>query len=80
MPKVFEYNGFKFFFFSNEGDPSEPVHVHVRKGGCQAKIWVAPRIELAENHGFGAGELRMILQQTNEHADLILEVWDAHFN
>ena len=32
MPKIYEYFGFIFFFFSNE---HEPIHVHVMKGGCQ---------------------------------------------
>ncbi|MBO5116749.1 MAG: DUF4160 domain-containing protein, partial [Treponema sp.] len=40
MPKVFEINGFKFFFFSNEGNPLEPCHIHVRKSGCLAKLWI----------------------------------------
>ncbi len=30
MPKIFEYFGFIFYFFSNE---HEPIHVHVTKGG-----------------------------------------------
>lgn len=32
MPKIYEYFGFVFFFFSNE---HEPIHVHVIKNGCQ---------------------------------------------
>ncbi len=32
MPVVFRYKGYRFFFFSNEGDPLEPMHVHVRRG------------------------------------------------
>ena len=32
MPIVFRYHGYKFFFYSNEGDPREPVHIHVRQG------------------------------------------------
>ena len=32
MPKIYEYFGFIFFFFSNE---HEPIHVHVIKGGFQ---------------------------------------------
>jgi hypothetical protein len=35
VPKVFEYGGYKFFFFSNEGEPMEPCHVHVRKGSAK---------------------------------------------
>lgn len=32
MPKIYEYFGFIFFFFSNE---HEPIHVHVIKAGNQ---------------------------------------------
>ncbi len=32
MPKIFEYFGFVFFFYSNE---HEPIHVHVIHGDCQ---------------------------------------------
>ena len=33
MPKIFEYFGFIFFFYSNE---HEPIHVHVLRGECQS--------------------------------------------
>ena len=29
---VLRYKGFRFFFYSNEGRPREPVYVHVRTG------------------------------------------------
>jgi hypothetical protein len=33
MPKIFEYFGFVFFFYSNE---HEPIHVHVIRGERQS--------------------------------------------
>ena len=33
MPKIYEYFGLVFFFYSND---HEPIHVHVRKGGRQS--------------------------------------------
>jgi len=30
LPKVLEYKGYKFFFFSNEGNPLEPSHIHFK--------------------------------------------------
>jgi len=30
MPVVLRYKGFRFFFYSNEDSPREPVHIHVR--------------------------------------------------
>ena len=33
MPKIFEYFGFIFYFYSNE---HEPIHVHVSHGGYES--------------------------------------------
>ena len=35
MPKIFEYFGFIFYFFSNE---HEPIHVHVKHSGSKASL------------------------------------------
>jgi hypothetical protein len=32
MPKIYEYFGFVFYFYSNE---HEPIHVHVSHDGCE---------------------------------------------
>src|SRR5262249_55675133 len=40
MPTVLIIQGFRFFFFSNEG--SEPPHIHVEKGDGYAKFWLNP--------------------------------------
>jgi Domain of unknown function (DUF4160) len=42
MPVVFREGGLRYFFFSNEGQPREPPHVHVKGHGCDAKIWLDP--------------------------------------
>ncbi|WP_091179851.1 DUF4160 domain-containing protein [Paramicrobacterium humi] len=49
--------GFRFFFYSNEG--AEPPHVHVARDRCEAKYWLAP-VEVARNRGFAPHELRRI--------------------
>jgi len=33
MPKIFEYFGLTFYFWTNE---HLPIHVHIRKGGCES--------------------------------------------
>ncbi len=48
MPVVFRYKGYRFFFYSNEGNPREPLHIHVRKGDAIAKLWLEPFPEVAE--------------------------------
>ena len=52
MPKVFDWRGYRFHFYAEEGDPREPVHNHVRKGRDNAKFWLHPQVTLAYNRGF----------------------------
>jgi len=40
---------------------------------------VRPEIQLADNYGFSAAELRVILQQVALHADEIDRIWNEHF-
>ncbi|HET9136426.1 MAG TPA: DUF4160 domain-containing protein [Candidatus Kapabacteria bacterium] len=77
MPKVLEVNGFIFFFYSQEGN--EPEHIHVRKGGNEAKFWLTP-IKLQENHGFSPAQMRFIKKTIAEHQQLLLTAWDEFFN
>ena len=79
MPVVLRYRGYTIFFFSNEGDPREPVHVHVRAAGSLAKFWIQPAVQLAENHGFNASELREIERIVRDNARQIATAWDDHF-
>lgn len=55
MPQVFKIGSYWVFFWANENDPLEPVHVHVSKGMPSAgatKIWItkAGRCLLANNN------------------------------
>ena len=43
MPVVFRDGGLRYFFYSNEGLPREPRHIHVKGGGKDAKIWRSRR-------------------------------------
>jgi len=79
MPKVFEWNGYKFFFFSNEGDPREPCHVHVRKGERIAKFWVEPTVVLVSAYEMSSGELKSLQKVVEEKQDLIRRAWNEHF-
>jgi len=47
MPVVFRYNGVRFFFYSNEGNPREPVHIHAPQGDAEAKFWLRPEVTVA---------------------------------
>lgn len=80
MPRVFELDGYKFFFFSNEGNPLEPCHIHVRKSGNLAKFWILDSAILADNYGFSATELAKIKNIANDNITLIKETWNEFFS
>jgi hypothetical protein len=79
MPVVFRDGDLRYFFFSNEGLPREPRHIHVKGGGKDAKIWLEPQVVLAESYGFNSVELARILRLVSERRTLILKAWDDHF-
>jgi hypothetical protein len=79
MPKLFEWNGYHFFFFSDEGDPLEPCHIHVRKAEQYAKIWIEPQVQLDRAYGINSSQLSRLLRIAEERSDLIREKWNEHF-
>jgi diadenosine tetraphosphate (Ap4A) HIT family hydrolase len=80
MPTVFRSDGIKYFFYSNEGQPREPLHIHVLRGSAEAKIWLQPTIGLAWNSGFRADEIRAILDIVRQRKVLIENAWHGHFS
>jgi hypothetical protein len=80
MPVVFRVDGLRFHFYSDEGDPREPVHIHVAQAGADAKFWLSPDVELAYNRGFDARMIGRIRDIVEEHRNEIEEVWNGHFD
>lgn len=77
MPKVFEKDGYRFFFYSND---HRPIHVHVRYGGGEAVFDVEHGVELRESQGLQVRELARAEELASEHRELIIESWHEHFN
>jgi hypothetical protein len=80
MPKILEINGYKFFFFSNEGAPRERCHVHIRKGNSLAKYWIDPSVMLASSYGFSGKELNWLETCILENQDSLRRHWNEYFN
>ena len=72
MPTIFELFGFRFYFASFD---HEPIHVHVRKGDADAKVYVEPEIKVDYNHGFKSQEMRKILNIIISFQDEIIAKW-----
>jgi hypothetical protein len=79
MPVVFRYKGYRFFFYSNEGDPLEPLHIHVRQGESVAKYWLLPHVSLAESYAMTASELRELTKVVEQNKELIERFWNEYF-
>lgn len=70
----------QIFFYSNEGDPREPLHIHVRKGEPVAKFWLVPQVSLAESCSMSSGELRELIDIIEDKRDLIERYWHETFD
>ncbi len=79
MPVVFRNGGLRYYFFSNEGEPREPPHIHIKGGGRDAKVWLEPDISLDDSYGFNPRELSTILRIVADSRDVILRAWHDHF-
>lgn len=75
-PTIFKEKGYRFFVFSRE----EPrIHVHVICTDGEAKYWLEPDLELANNHHLSRQQLKEIEQLIKEHYNDIKNAWGQHF-
>lgn len=85
MPQLFKIGRFIIYFWSNEGMPEEPVHVHVAEGRPHpnaTKIWITKsgKTLLANNNSkIRDKELRMIQRIIEANSREIVEEWKKHF-
>lgn len=79
MPVVFRYKGVRFFFYSNEGSPREPIHIHAQHGDAEAKFWLRPEVIVAESYGFDRRTLAELAEVVLGNRDLIEGRWHEYF-
>ena len=80
MPKACpDWNGYRLHFYSNEGSPREPVHVHVTKDKATAKFWLHPEVSIAFNRGYSAKVLSQLLSVIEDRTEEIERAWNDHF-
>jgi hypothetical protein len=80
MPVIFRRGGLRFFFYSDEGTPREPPHIHVRQAGSEAKLWLSHGLPEAYNYGFTARELREIRELVEANREQIETSWHEFFD
>ena len=85
MPQIFKIGSFWVYFWSNENDPLEPVHVHVSQGVPSAnatKIWItsAGRCYLCHNNSrIPQKTLRNIMMIIEARSEEVISKWTSFF-
>jgi hypothetical protein len=59
MPSVLRADGYRFFFYSDEGNPREPPHIDAASGERAAKFWLEP-VELVKSKRLSASEITVL--------------------
>jgi hypothetical protein len=76
MPTLLRVDGYRFFFYSNEG--TEPPHVHVSRGDANAKFWLSP-VELASSSRLRPTQQRRLRELVREYEHEFIEAWELYF-
>ncbi len=85
MPQIFKVESYSIYFWSNENNPIEPVHVHISEGRAAAgatKVWITScgKALLANNNSqIPINDLRRLLRIIEANSDRILEKWYEQF-
>ncbi|MDA3947725.1 MAG: DUF4160 domain-containing protein [Spirochaeta sp.] len=76
MPTILFLKGWRFFFYTNEGN--EPPHIHVAKADAEGKFWLDSEcydVPAAFAHNISPADLRFIRRTLLDHFDEFLESW-----
>lgn len=85
MPQIFRVGSYIVYFWSNENNPLEPVHVHVAEGRATAnatKIWISStgKALLCNNQSkIPPQDLRRLIRIIEANSNMIIEKWVAQF-
>ena len=86
MPQIFRIGSYTVYFWSDEGMPLEPIHVHIAEGKASAnatKIWItsAGNALLCNNNSqIPPRILRGMIRMVEANSDTIIERWLEQFN
>lgn len=86
MPQVFKVGSYVVFFWIGEGEPLEPVHVHIAEGTPSVnttKVWITKsgKTLLANNNSkIPTAMLRKLLRIIEANTDRICKKWIEYFD
>ena len=85
MPQIFRVGSYIVYFWSNENNPLEPVHVHIAEGRASAnatKVWLTSsgKTLLCNNNSqIAKRELRKIMRIIEANSKEIIDKWYSQF-
>ena len=77
MPTILLIMGWRFFFYSNEGN--EPIHIHCQKGDKECKYWIDKEnfdIYEAYSYNMNTKDKRDVKKIIFEYFEYIETEWD----
>ncbi len=77
MPTILREQGFRFHFYLND---HLPMHIHVSKGGSEAKVLLEPAVELTKNNGFKMQEIKRIINITVANYEYLIQQWHETYD
>ena len=85
MPRVFRIGSYWVYFWSNENEPLEPVHVHISQGSPRentTKVWLtkAGKCYLCNNNSnIPPHILKNIMRIIETRSDYVIQKWREYF-
>lgn len=85
MPQIFKMGEYYIYFWTNENDPLEPIHVHVAKGSPSAnatKIWITSSgncLLCHNNSRIPNHVLRNIMRTIETRSSFVVQMWQQYF-
>ena len=85
MPQIFRIGSYIIYFWSNESNPLEPVHVHIAEGKASAnatKIWITSsgKALLCNNNSHIPQKmLNNMIRYIEANSSIIINKWYSQF-
>ena len=85
MPQIFKFGSYWIYFWTNEGEPKEPVHVHISQGRPVpngTKVWITKdgKCSLANNNSkIPQQTLNKLLRLIEPRSFEIIQKWQETF-
>lgn len=85
MPQIFKIGPYLIYFWANEGNPLEPIHVHIAEGKPvenATKLWITQSGKcLLQNNNSHIPDkrLKLLIRMIEANSEEIINKWKAFF-